>query len=73
MGFNCAITHRTGYVIFKDFKCADSGKTGIEVTRMEDVVGGYGKVLGGIVVGNTGLNDDDGELSSWSTKGFWGA
>jgi len=47
-------------VIFKNFKIADSGIAGIEFSMIEDVADGYAKVDGGIVVGNTGLNDEGG-------------
>lgn len=50
----CAITERTGAVIFKDFKAADCGTSCIEYSEIEDVVDGYAKVIDAVVVGRTG-------------------
>jgi hypothetical protein len=58
-GSNGAISEKTGAVEFIDFKIADNGYAGIEFSLIEEVVDGYAKVVGGIVVGNTFLNDDD--------------
>ena len=57
-GSNGAISEKTGAVEFIDFKIADNGYAGIEFSLIEEV-DGYAKVVGGIVVGNTFLNDDD--------------
>jgi hypothetical protein len=38
---------------------------GIEYSTIEGLdVDGYAKVIGGIIVGNTYLNDDDGQIAS---------
>ena len=71
-GKNGAITERTGHVIFNNFKIADSGIAGIEFSVIEDIVDGYAKVTGGIVIGNTGFNDFNGTTSNRTTWGFIG-
>ena len=62
-GRNGEITERTGAVTFKNFKIADSGIAGIEFSVIEGVADGDANIKGGIVVGNTYLNDDDGVLN----------
>lgn len=71
-GRNGAITERTGAVVFKNFRIADSGIAGIEFSMIEDVVNGYAMVQGGTVVGNTGLNDEDQLIASATVWGFIG-
>lgn len=72
-GRNGAITERTGAVTFKNFKIADSKIAGIEFSVIEDVADGYAKVEGGMIIGNTGYNDMDGEDSGVITKNkCWG-
>lgn len=43
-GRNGAITERTGAVVFKNFRIADSGIAGIEFSVIEGVVNGYAMV-----------------------------
>ena len=57
-GRNGAITERTGAVTFKNFKIADNAIAGIEFSMIESVADGDASVIGGIIVGNTYLNDD---------------
>lgn len=72
-GRNGAITERTGEVIFKNFKVADSGIAGIEFSAIEDLhEPGRAKVEGGIVIGNTRVNDEDGLLESRTVWGVIG-
>jgi len=71
-GRNGAITERTGAVTFKNFKIADSGIAGIEFSVIEDVADGDANVKGGIVVGNTYLNDDDGVIKNRTVWGYIG-
>jgi hypothetical protein len=60
-GRNGAITERTGNVIFRNFKIADNGIAGVEFSALEGIhANGYTKFENSIVIGNTGLNDDDG-------------
>lgn len=68
-GRNCAISERTGYVHFSNFKCADSAIAGIEFSDTSEIADGYAKVIGGMVIGNTGVNNEDGTLG---TKRVWG-
>jgi hypothetical protein len=65
-----AITERTGAVIFKNFKVADFGSSGIEYSEMESVKLGYGYVKDAIVVGKTGLNDHDSRKKGKSDFGY---
>lgn len=59
-GRNGAIAETTGAVEFIDFKIADNLLTGIEFSLIdENTMDGLAKVVGGTVVGNTYLNDDD--------------
>ena len=70
-GENGAITERTGAVTFKDFKIADSGMAGIEFSVVEDVeIDGYAVVDGGVIVGNTELNDADNVIAN--AEAIWG-
>lgn len=45
--------------MFKNFKVADFGDSGIEYSEMENVKNGYGYVKDAVIVGKTGLNDFD--------------
>jgi hypothetical protein len=72
-GRNGAITERTGAVEFIDFLIADNFIAGIEFSLIEDVVDGYAKVVGGTIVGNTYLNDDDGLIASQTITGLIGS
>lgn len=71
-GRNGAITERTGAVIFKNFKIADSAIAGIEFSEIEDVADGYAKVEGGMIIGNTGHNDEDGIITGSRCWGLIG-
>jgi len=71
-GFNGAITERTGNVIFTNFKVADNGIAGIEYAEVHSVRDGYAKIDGGIIIGDTGLNDLDGKISNSTKWGFIG-
>lgn len=57
-GRNCAISERTGYVHFSNLKCADNILAGIEYSLTDEIADGYAKIIGGLVVGNTGLNNE---------------
>jgi hypothetical protein len=72
-GRNGAISERTGAVVFKNFKIADSRIAGIEISSIEDI-GAYDYVYvdGGMIIGNTELNDEDGVLSGSTVWGFIG-
>lgn len=72
-GRNGAITERTGAVVFKDFKIADNLIAGMEFSVIEDVVDNYAKIEGGLVVGNSGLNDEDGNIAMMTLWGVIGA
>lgn len=52
-GRNGAIAERVGAVEFIDFKVADNILAGIEMSLTQDVVDGYAKVFGGLIVGKT--------------------
>jgi hypothetical protein len=72
-GRNGAITERTGHVEFQNFRVADNGIAGMEFSIIEDISDqGRAKVNGGLVVGNTGLNDEDGRLESAELWGVIG-
>lgn len=72
-GRNGAITERTGHVIFENFKIADSKICGVEFSAIEDIAeDGRVKMLGGLIVGNTRENDDDGIIEASTTWGFIG-
>lgn len=71
-GRNGAITERTGAVTFKNFKIADSRIAGIEFSFIEDVADGDANISGGIIVGNTYLNDDDDAIKGSTVWGFIG-
>ena len=68
-GRNCAISERTGFVHYSNFKCADSGIAGIEYSLTNEIADGYAKITGGMIIGNTGLNNGDGILG---TSRVWG-
>lgn len=72
-GRNGAITERTGAVIFRNFKCADSGIACIEFSALEDIgMNELTKLENSLIVGNSGVNDDDGIISKSSVWGFIG-
>lgn len=71
-GRNGAITERTGAVTFLNFKIADSAIAGIEFSFIEDVADGYARVKGGMVIGNTGHNDEGGIISGATVWGLIG-
>ena len=72
-GRNGAISERTGAVQFHDFKVADNGIAGMEYSAIKDLgTYGYAKVVGGVTVGNTGLNDDDNILAQKTLHGVVG-
>lgn len=52
-GRNGAIAERVGAVQFHNFKTADNVLAGIEFSLTEDIIDGYAKVVGGLVVGRT--------------------
>jgi len=59
-GRNGAIAERVGAVEFHDFKVADNKLAGIEMSLTEDLIDGYAKVYGGLIIGqsvnNAGLS-----------------
>jgi hypothetical protein len=74
MGRNAAITERTGAVIFKNFRVADSGIAGVEFSAIEDIAAeGYAMMDGGMIIGNTRVNDADGLIEGSTVWGFIGA
>ena len=52
-GRNGAIAERVGAVQFINFKTADNVLAGIEFSLTEDIIDGYAKVVGGLVIGRT--------------------
>lgn len=76
VGYKClrngAITERTGAVIFKNFRIADSGIAAIEVSLVEGVEDNRTFIEGGLAVGNTYLNDEDNIIAQRQVFGFWG-
>lgn len=52
-GRNGAIAERVGAVQFHNFKTADNVLAGIEFSLTEDIIDGYAKVVGGLIVGRT--------------------
>lgn len=50
---NGAIAERVGAVQFHNFKTADNILAGIEFSLTEDIIDGYAKVVGGLVVGKS--------------------
>jgi hypothetical protein len=74
MGRNAAITERTGAVVFKNFRVADSGIAGVEFSAIEDIdAEGYAMMEGGMIIGNTRVNDADGLIETSTVWGFIGA
>lgn len=72
-GRNGAISERTGNVIFRNFRIADTRIAGIEVSELERLdLPGYAYVDGGMVIGNTGLNDAEGTIANAALWGFIG-
>ena len=72
-GRNGAIIERSGAVVFKNFKIADNGIAGMEYSIIEAIEeAGHAYIDGGIVVGNSGLNDDDGTLAKITVCGVIG-
>lgn len=58
-GRNGAIAERVGAVQFHDFKTADNKLAGMEVSLTEDIIDGYAKIVGGLVVGRSANADPD--------------
>jgi len=50
---NGAIAERIGAVQFHNFKVADNLLAGMEVSLSEDIIDGYAKIVGGLVVGKS--------------------
>jgi hypothetical protein len=72
-GRNGAITERTGNVIFRNFKMADHKICSVEFSALEGLhANDYAKLENSVIVGNTGLNDDDGILARSTIWGFIG-
>jgi hypothetical protein len=76
VGYKCrrngAITERTGAVTFKNFRIADSGIAGVEFSIIEGVEDNMAFLDGGLIVGNTHLNDENSILQNSKLIGFWG-
>ena len=64
-GRNGAIAERIGAVQFHNFKTADNLLAGIEVSLTEDIVDGYAKIVGGLIVGRSANAEE--ELDSLET------
>ena len=70
-GRNGAISERTGAVQFKNFKIADVKICGIEISDIERIeIPGLAKIDGGMVIGNTGLNDAENLIAESTLWGF---
>jgi hypothetical protein len=65
---NGAIAERVGAVQFHNFKTADNVLAGMEFSLTEDVLDGYAKVVGGLVVGKT--ENTEAKLESASPHGI---
>lgn len=58
-GRNGAIAERVGAVQFHNFKTADNILAGIEFSLTEDIIDGYAKIVGGMVIGRTPDNTEE--------------
>jgi len=63
-GRNGAIAERVGAVQFHNFKTADNHLAGIEFSLTEDIIDGYAKVVGGLIVGRSANTEDSLDRSS---------
>ena len=63
-GRNGAIAERVGAVQFHNFKTADNVLAGMEFSLTEDIIDGYAKVVGGMVIGRTANSQDEIDLGS---------
>jgi len=63
-GRNGAIAERVGAVQFHNFKTADNVLAGIEFSLTEDIIDGYAKVVGGLIVGKSENTEDLIDLAS---------
>jgi hypothetical protein len=61
---NGAIAERIGAVQWHNFKTADNLEAGMEVSMTEDIVDGYAKIVGGLVVGRTANTEEALDLTS---------
>jgi len=56
---NGAIAERVGGVMFHNFKTADNLLAGIEFSLTDDIVDGWTKIVGGLVIGRTDNTEDE--------------
>ena len=63
-GRNGAIAERVGAVQFHNFKTADNVLAGIEFSLTEDIIDGYAKIVGGLVVGRTENSQEEIDIGS---------
>ena len=61
---NGAIAERVGAVQFHNFKTADNILAGIEFSLTEDIIDGWAKVVGGMVVGRTENTEEALDIAS---------
>ena len=66
---NGAIAERIGAVQWHNFKTADNLEAGMEVSMTEDIVEGYAKIVGGLVVGRSANTEEALDLAH-SAKGI---
>ena len=57
-GRNGAIAERVGAVQFINFKTADNILAGMEYSLTEDIIDGYAKIIGGVVIGKTSNTEE---------------
>lgn len=69
-GRNGAIAERMGAVEFHDFKVADNKLAGIEMSLTSDLIDGYAKIVGGVLVGKSAASGS--ELDESSPHGIIG-
>lgn len=65
---NGAIADRVGAVQFHNFKTADNLIGGMEFSLTDDIIDGYAKIIGGLVIGKS--DNTDAELDAASPHGI---
>jgi hypothetical protein len=67
---NGAIADRVGGIMFHNFKTADNLLAGMEMSLTDDIVDGWTKIVGGLVIGRTENTEE--ELDKASPRGIIG-
>ena len=67
---NGAIADRVGGIMFHNFKTADNLLAGMEMSLTDDIVDGWTKIIGGLVIGRTENTEE--ELDKASPRGIIG-